>query len=95
MPIPGPLHGFQWCGILEIARTSAAAGGEEVPPPARPKPRGEGGRKSESIRLGEVSGNYGVPATSISIESVQSITRSSVAVVCHILAVILVEIGSL
>ncbi|MEK7145051.1 MAG: hypothetical protein AAB794_04340, partial [Patescibacteria group bacterium] len=35
-----------WCSILELVRTHfAAAGGEEVPPLARPKPKGEGGRK--------------------------------------------------
>ncbi|PIX56734.1 MAG: hypothetical protein COZ49_00525 [Candidatus Yonathbacteria bacterium CG_4_10_14_3_um_filter_47_65] len=37
-----------WCSILKIVRTHfAACGGEEIPPPAWPKPlrRGEGPRK--------------------------------------------------
>ena len=34
------------CSILKIVRMHfSAAGGEEFPPLARPKPRGEGGRK--------------------------------------------------
>ena len=41
------LSNILWCRILELVRTAfAAADGEEVPPLARPKPIGEGGRKS-------------------------------------------------
>ncbi len=52
----------KWCSILELVRTHfAAAGGEEIPPPAWPKPfrRGEGPRKfgkaapASTRRLGE------------------------------------------